>query len=384
MPALTGLRGLAALWVLVYHAWAYLGPQAILIDLFGEEVRAHVFLSLGWSGVQMLFVLSGFLLTLPYVRANEGLAAPPKTAGYFLKRISRVFPAYYLQLFLIVFTVWWMSDRLIVSWDNLVQYLLMLFVPPPIGIGAPSAVNGVWWTLPIELSFYLCLPLLAGLASWNRKILLISLCMAVMLLWRYLVLNVIEPTLQLHVWAYQLPGSMDAFGLGMLGAIIHVHYTELVGSDRKMSYERLMRVLAWLTPFVFTALGMWMAADHDSYWLGGPILYGWSPAFGATVLVVILHAAQSRGIIAACLSTPVLFYLGMVSYGLYLWHAPIGGWLVKQPFITEMSGYGLWRLLPVMFIATLFAATVSWYLVEARSIRAARSRRRPTPFSSEQ
>jgi hypothetical protein len=72
IPALTGCADYVHLWVLLYHAWAYATPQAITWVLFDTEIRVHVFFSLGWSGVQILFVLPAFLLTTPY----HGLLAP--------------------------------------------------------------------------------------------------------------------------------------------------------------------------------------------------------------------------------------------------------------------------------------------------------------------
>ena len=91
LPALTGLRGLAALWVLIYHAWVYVTPQEILLDVLGSTIRVHTFFSLGWSAVQLLFVLSGFLLTLPYARANAGLAPAARALPIFSKAyIARI------------------------------------------------------------------------------------------------------------------------------------------------------------------------------------------------------------------------------------------------------------------------------------------------------
>ena len=102
MPALTGLRGLCALWVLLYHAWVYVTPQEITFPLFGEVFRFHVAMSIGWSGVQILFVLSAFLLTTPFARYNAGLGGRPGVSKYLARRIARVFPAYHAQLLLLL------------------------------------------------------------------------------------------------------------------------------------------------------------------------------------------------------------------------------------------------------------------------------------------
>jgi len=365
MPALTGLRGLCALWVLVYHAWAYATPREIIFSVFGEPIRFHVFLSLGWSGVQALFVLSAFLLTIPYARANAGLSPKPRTFSYIIRRVARVFPAYYLQLFLLLCISWFVSQRLVISPSQLPHFLLMLFTPPPVGVGSPVNINGVWWTLPIELSFYLLLPLIAWLASWRWKSLLLLLCLASMIGWRYYVLSVINPD-QKHLWVAQLPGSMDSFGLGMLGAVIHVQYTQ-VRSKSKV-YSRTLLALLCATPLVLIFLGRWMAELYETYWTVSTILFSWTLIFNLAVLIVVLNCANNQFFLPRVLSNRLLFYLGTVSYGVYLWHAPIGKWLQKLTWIDQMEGYQFPRLAVAMFLLSLLAATFSWFLVEKKAI----------------
>ena len=372
LPALTGLRGLAALWVLIYHAWVYVTPQEILLDVLGSTIRVHTFFSLGWSAVQLLFVLSGFLLTLPYARANAGLAPRPALFRYLVKRISRVFPAYYLQLLVLVLIAWMVSREWLVDLTNLFQYLLMLFVPPPIGMGSPWSLNGVWWTLPIELSFYLVLPLLSPLACRRHKVLLLVVSMLSMACWRWYVLGVLDPVSQLPVWAYQLPGSMDTFGLGMLGAVIHVQYSEQ--RERFAQYQKWLTGLLCLTPFIFVFLGIWMADEYETYWTVSSIFFLWTPIFGSAVLIVILNCAQNQWLTNKLLANRIVFYLGTISYGVYLWHAPIGRWLLDTPLIASMEGYQFPRMVLLMFCGSFLLASISWYLVEARAIALARKK----------
>ena len=372
LPALTGLRGLAALWVLIYHAWVYVTPQEILINVLSSPIRVHTFFSLGWAGVQLLFVLSGFLITLPYARANAGLAAKPRLFRYLVKRISRVFPAYYLQLLILVLIAWMISSEWLVDINNLFQYLLMLFVPPPVGLGSPAAINGVWWTLPIELSFYLLLPLFSFMASRRHKVLLIVASMLSMVGWRWYIVGILEPTSQVPVWAYQLPGSMDTFGLGMLGAVLHVQYSEQ--RERIIQYQTWLKGVLCLTPFVFIFLGIWMAEKYETYWTVSSIFFLWTPIFGSAVLIIILNCAQNQWLSNKLLANKIVFYLGTVSYGIYLWHAPIGRWLLDTPLIASMEGYQFPRMALLMFCGSFFLASISWYLVEAKAIALARKK----------
>lgn len=367
MSALTGFRGLAALWVLVYHTWVYSTPKELEFTLFGEHFYGHVFISLGWSGVQVLFVLSAFLLTLPFARANAGLRPKPSIRHFLIRRIARVFPAYYAQLLLLVL-VWWLAlNTIAIDPQQIGAYLFMLFVPPPVGIGSPS-LNGVWWTLPIELSFYLVLPLLAWLASWRLKLPLLVCAFALMLLWRF------YAVVYLHGDSYtvlQLPGSMDSFGLGMLAAVLHVHFVE--GKRTPILYRNSLWLLTLLTPVLFFYLGKWMVQDYQVYWSHSLILYTWTPLFSVAVVVLILNSTRHPASwLNRIFGSPVFFYLGTVSYGIYLWHPPVANWLLHLPLFTQFQGYKFPYLMMATLGLTLVLAALSWHLVEQHFIRLAR------------
>lgn len=145
---------------MLYHAWAFAGPKLMTINVVGITFDMTPAFSTGWAGVHIFFVLSGFLLSLPFVRWRYGMRDKLNIRGFLARRIARVFPAYYIQLLLILIIGWFVQDRFLINIADIPQYLLMLFVPPPLGIGTTD-LNGVWWTLPIELSFYFALPLLS-------------------------------------------------------------------------------------------------------------------------------------------------------------------------------------------------------------------------------
>ncbi len=372
MPELTGLRGLAALWVLLYHAWVYVTPQEILVPILGIQIRAHVLFSLGWAGVQVFFLLSAFLLTIPYARSNAGLAPRPQVFPYLARRFARVFPAYWVQLIVLVTVAWFVTSRLLVQPSNALAYILMDFVPPPVGIGPPHSLNGVWWTLPIELSFYLVLPLIGWLACWRRLTTLLFICLMAMVGWRYFVFAALEPANHVPEWAYQLPGSMDSFGLGMIGAVVYVRFATAV--KEATAYTRLLTIALCCTPIVFVGLGMWMDKSYETYWSLSWITFLWTPLFSFAVLIIVLNCAHRNCSVTRLLKTRPLFYLGTISYGVYLWHAPVGSWLLKLSFINEMEGYQFPRLALAMFLTSVAIATLSWFLIEARVIALAKSR----------
>ena len=143
VATLTGLRGLAAVWVMLLHLWLLAGAPALTV--LGVDVTAPF--STGYLGVDLFFVLSGFLLARPFLRWRDGHAPFPNLAIYFKRRALRVLPAFYVQLaFLLVLakltTGAWPVDAL-----QLLAYLTLQFWLHP---GMGGLLNGVWWTLPVE------------------------------------------------------------------------------------------------------------------------------------------------------------------------------------------------------------------------------------------
>ena len=90
IPALTGLRGLAAFWVLLYHAWANATPRVIEIGSGPYALNLTIAFSGGWTGVDGFFTLSAFLLTLPFAQWQRGLAPRPSLGTYWVRRLVRV------------------------------------------------------------------------------------------------------------------------------------------------------------------------------------------------------------------------------------------------------------------------------------------------------
>ena len=155
----------------------------------------------------------------------------------------------------------------------------------------------------------------------------------------------------------------------MLGAVIHVQFTQV--KQASAAYTRMLLGLLLLTPLIFWGLGYWMDESYLSYWALSPIMFMWTPLFSATVIILILSCANNQAFLNKLFGNRWIFYLGTVSYGLYLWHAPAGKWLLDLPWIAEMEGYKFPRLVLLMFLVAIICATFSWFLVERKSVAAA-------------
>ncbi len=366
LRALTGLRAWAAFWVLLYHAWSFAVPRQIELQLGSVILDFTPLISLGGAGVSIFFVLSGFLLALPYAEWQAGRRERPTPGRYFLRRVARVFPAYYAQLAILVMLAAWIPEReTLHDLPSVVRHLLMLFTPPPIGM---TPINLVWWTLPIEFSFYLALPVLSFLLTPARWWWLLGGSLVVMWSWRYGVAITMAdvPVPQRVYAAYQLPGALDMFGIGMFAALIHVHRDRLPAWLFPHSRQSLLALLGLC---LVVASVYWLFPQRGRYWADNPIFYLWTPALSFGIAAVILAAAAHSRLTEWLFGNRVMMFGGVISYSVYLWHFPVLSWVNGMDFIQGINGYRLPWLLLLVIPITVFIASLSFALVERPFMR---------------
>ena len=370
---LTGVRGWAALWVLLYHAWVLATPRLMTVSLGSWTVDFTPFFSIGWAGVPIFFVLSGFLLGLPFAAWQAGMRERPALGRYLFRRVVRVFPAYYAQLVLLLAVGWvQLGHSPIADGGAAWRHLLMLFVPQPVGT---APLNSVWWTLPIEFSFYLVLPLLAFLLRPGRWWLLLAVVLMSMLLWRGVTVSLLaeEAVPARLLLGYQLPGSLDSFGLGMLGAALYVNRARLGLAD--LSPARLSVIAVGALVLVIGAL-YWMHHRYLDYWQHSLIFYAWTPLFGTAIAALLFAGVSGCRVANGLFANRVMVFVGVVSYSVYLWHYPVMEWLMRSAFITGFDGYRLPRLLGAAVVLTFLAAALSYAFIERPLMRLRRGETR--------
>ena len=176
IPEVDGLRFVAITGVLVSHLLmnflvktgriAGVGEIETLDAGVCERFLITVLLN-GTLGVQLFFVISGFILGMPFARAHFGVRPMVKLRAYFLRRLTRLEPPYIICLVLLFSAAVWMGRE---SFAGLLPHLLasILYLHNAI-YGEYSRVNGVAWTLEIEVQFYLLAPLLASVFRIGSK-----------------------------------------------------------------------------------------------------------------------------------------------------------------------------------------------------------------------
>lgn len=355
-PALHGLRGLAALAVLLFHwdqFYPAFGRSVSMVSAFGSQWDLSMQLHFGWLGVHLFFVLSGYLLTAQLMSRDLSVRTVRR---FYFRRVMRIYPATWLQL-AILLAVGAMLPPLFAmpaSADLLANVLLWINMPG--SMVAP--INGVWWTLPIELGFYVLLPALVLLARQIGWGWLAIIVLALTLAWRFAVFSSHEldnylPILPLLDF---LPGSLNSFVLGAL-----------VSQLPAITHRGMYAVGLLMAASLLLALQYWQLSLNHVYWNGHWILVVWVPLTAIAIAAVVYFSIRPQGPLRL-LATRPLVWLGEISFGLYLWHLPLLLLFRQQWPDYGAEPYQSLLLLASLLIGTVVLAAASFYAVERQAM----------------
>ena len=354
-PALDAIRGVAILLVLAFH---YLDARSGLASNTGIMHGVGYISGFGWTGVQLFFVLSGFLIggILIDHRRHERYFR-----SFYLRRFVRIVPLYALSLLifgLFYLTYDWRAAGLsgtfkieLPAWSYLT--LTQNFVVAARGDWAGPGWLGVTWSLCVEEQFYLALPVLIYFVAPRR---LPAVCIAAILaapvfrtallaMWPH---NVIAPYVL-------LPGRMDALFLGVLGAWLWrderargliVRYRPAIAMTFLLMTVPLIANLQRIGPF-----------GHKAQTFGFTVI---SVYFFLAILLAISARKAPEWLAAARMP---LCLAGLGAYSIYLFHRP-----VQSMVLTVLPGRPLLALATnLVLVAAL--AWASWRFIEAPAIR---------------
>ena len=291
-----GLRFIAITAVVLYHLKVYtLGKHMTGATIQTAESWLPKMFENGQYGVHLFFVLSGFLLALPFAKWRLGLGARPMLRTYYLRRLTRLEPPYIVSM-LILFVGGCVAFGFatgLARWPNL---LASLVYQHNLIYGGGSIINGVAWSLEVEVQFYVLAPLLTTVFSIGnmvaRRFLLSATMVAVPLL-----RNIFFPHL-----SYGLPKYLEFFVAGFLLA-------DLFLVDWKEAPEHS---LTWDG----ASLVGWLA-------LVALLLWKWSTILIApTILFAYVGAFRGR-VSSWLLSRPPITVIGGMCYSMYLLHHPV-------------------------------------------------------------
>ena len=345
IPTLDGLRGLAVLLVVREHL-----PRG-LFGAAGEALRFAV--QPGYLGVDLFFVLSGFLITR-ILLADRARGRPLR--HFLIRRFARIFPIYYL----LILVMWLASPGTYLAWCA--GYLSNFYFAVH---RAPSPMEHTW-SLAVEEHFYLVWPLAV---TWlpvasSRRLARFGILPAAVLL--AFATAALEPRLPAEAdgFIYRITWyRMLSLGLGALFAF----------GERELRVDPARPW--WLAArFLVPALALLPCAllvDHR--WVGPIMLVGFSLLSGA-IFRASLAANGTAGLPARLLTLPPLGFAGRISYGFYLYHLPI---FYAFGVLDDAKGQppGLANTGAALGVS-LLVATASFYAIERPLLRLTEPRRR--------
>jgi peptidoglycan/LPS O-acetylase OafA/YrhL len=343
-PALDGMRAIAALSIVAFHVWQHgdgtFGPAKNLVGHLN-------------SGVVLFFLLSGFLLYRPFVAARRE-QRDVSLSTYFNRRIMRIVPAYWLALFVLAI------------WPGLPGFY-----------GGPWAANGAFlqiysqhwgqsglavaWSLCTEVTFYAALPVYAVLigalirrASPSFRLSVEVAGLAVLAVVSLGVHIAIGSKPSAGGLGYTLPATAYLFCGGMLLAACSVYPEPLL--SKTLAGIASHRGLCWLAALVLLLL----------LTVGGESLGPTNPIYAPLAFILLLPvtlAPRRSARLDRFLSSGVVATVGLVSYGIYLWHDPL-----VTPISEALGSVGRFGDGLGLFLATSAAACIvaiaSYRLVE--------------------
>ena len=370
IPAIEGLRGIAVLWVVVFHyvvlrSGEFADPLVLWID---ASSAPRIIVRNGFLGVDLFFLITGFLLTLPWFKRSLEGRRRPSTREFYIRRARRILPAYYVQLAMLFFvfvpllnpTLWRTARGLVLG--NLGLHVLFLHYTTPYS-AASLNINGPLWTLALEMQYYLLLPLIV---VWFMRAPYVAAgaFLAAAVIWKILALHDLQPLISLYdaiggrwnlseanlrfLAGTQLPAYLGHFALGILCGRAWLLHRATIPTRMTAALLGLLAVCAILGLYaVLAGHAAWLG---EQAWILNPLLMT-----AALWAVVSQHPPWGDKL----LGFPPLAFVGRVSYSMYLYHLPVL-LLFNKYAPAALAGLAF----PCYFAAVVATSTASFRCIE--------------------
>jgi peptidoglycan/LPS O-acetylase OafA/YrhL len=329
IPEIDGIRFVAIASVVVFHLNGYLVARSSMHAGCRSNWLAGL-AATGHCGVHLFFMVSGFILALPWL----AVGSPPRLRTYFLRRFTRLEPPYFVSL--VVITLAYYLTRHPPRGELVRQFLASTVYLHSTIFGKLFHPNCVTWSLETEIQFYMLLPILAltilKAAPAIRRAALLAL-----LVLGCCVAYAVRDSMRLSV---SLMGTSHFFVAGILIADLHGGWSH---QERSFRWDLLGLAGFVLVPIV------------DLRWASIPLL----PA-----LSLIFIGALRGPVIRRALSNPLIVTIGGMCYTIYLLHYPLVAFIGPRVFtIGERFAYPLYSSIQLALVGTLMAAPIVVFFV---------------------
>ncbi len=343
LPGLDFLRAFAALWVLVFHYIA-LAPEQLK-----PALDSYYYLLIGWNGVDLFFVLSGFLIGTILCRDNE------RIKPFMVRRFFRIYPAYILIVIICIIVN---KPYLLGNWLLLVSHLFLFNNIIP---GYGGAVNGVLWTLGAEFQFYILAALILLLPR-KRNFFWYYLSAIVIIgsfMYRWVIFDTFSEPSERFFLTTQLPGMFGLFGVGFLAVQLKKKFEIII--------VRFFPIFLSLGITLFFVFCEWLRPHLGGYWEKSEAAVYGRFFSGITFAYIVLVFSCTPKYMDTLISRSGFMFIGEISYGIYLTHLFFIDLLrPHEEFFYQFN----WTVYALLILSlTLSASTLIYFAIEKPFIK---------------
>ncbi|HNO85853.1 MAG TPA: acyltransferase [Anaerolineales bacterium] len=357
---LDGLRGIAILLVIAHHVLKR-------ADYFTANGFLHFITRLslvGWMGVDIFFVLSGFLITSILLKTRE---EKNYYKNFYARRVLRIFPLYYTALALFLIAVKFVP-AVAETADSFIPYLptFLLYQQNWLYLFAiyPSAYLSVTWSLAIEEQFYLIWPAIVRIVNKHTLTWISAGIVILSLLIRTAAILLSPDSEQLPVvFFYNTFTRFEGLALGALTAIFFVTPTNWQETAKRFA---LPVSIITMILFLYLAFISSPAGPHPLYrniplgTIGYTLL-----AFSSAAMIVFLTSGTETSLIRKFFANGGLVFFGKYSYSMYLFHMPVALTLLDIMVKAKVRGWEYYAAYSLLTVAiTTVLALLTWNILE--------------------
>ncbi len=359
-PTIDALRAIAAFSVVVYHVIGY-------NQWTGFYRYPGFLLRQGWLGVDLFFVISGFVISLSLFTLFD--SGRPYRSKFMIKRAVRIVPLHYLTCAAFVIAI---APQLVFQSGFAKDTALYATFLYNFDFRHSGIINSPNWSLTVEIQFYILIVFIIPFLRRANPFLVLASSLLIAAAWRaacyWAWKDSPDKIFALFFYTTQLPGMIDSFAMGFVIARI------MTDSEYDTLRDRCSRNLPLFGALAIVAYG----TAHYIFSRVPPSYEDWHIGFRLYILIshhVLTASAFTLLVLVSCflngsmwlkISAP-LRYLGVISYGIYLWHLTVILALKKIPDLSHVS-----RLILTLGL-TVVLASAAWHLIEkplSRRIRA--------------
>lgn len=358
LPELDGLRGIAVILVLLRHAVRPIWPvDTPIFSVFGWDIG--IFMANGWVGVDLFFVLSGFLIAHHILRLNDRNDGGWQWRPYLERRALRIVPAYYFVLFLAIAGIFPYYEVATQGLGVRTIYHI-LFLQDYL----PANIVVAFWSLGVEEKFYLFAPLLilarANASSFKERVggifVLMLFGIGLRIFSAYTKVGIDNYESFFYVFRSPFHMTLDPILIGVLLAFVYRAKDDFP----RLTSVPVATIIFWCgtaTFIGFSCVGVMM--DTIDWWdktLQPTVI---ALAFGGITFGLLFGGGPGRLFRAA-----LLFFFARISYSLYLIHLPLVPLAQKLAGSSQASNENFWVFLLIYIPLSVVAALLLHFSVE--------------------